>query len=83
MCQHPASDREPFATPQISGVFRIVMKPLIDDIPVVAGMVVAMKAPPQACFCFVCMFIASNIWTLEPPEASWSSRQALLRRRVI
>lgn len=44
--------REPFATPQISGVFRIVMKPLIDDIPVVAGMVVAMKAPPQACFCF-------------------------------
>lgn len=32
---------------QMSGVWRIVMKPLIDDVPVVAGMVIAMKAPPQ------------------------------------
>ena len=31
----------------MSGVWRIIMKPLIDDVPVVAGMVVAMKAPPQ------------------------------------
>ena len=31
----------------MSGVWRIVMKPLIDDVPVVAGMVIAMKAPPQ------------------------------------
>jgi hypothetical protein len=34
---------------QMSGVWRIVMKPLIDDVPVVAGMVIAMKAPPQVC----------------------------------
>jgi hypothetical protein len=33
----------------MSGVWRIVMKPLIDDVPVVAGMVIAMKAPPQVC----------------------------------
>lgn len=36
----------------MSGVWRIVMKPLIDDVPVVAGMVIAMKAPPQVCFAF-------------------------------
>lgn len=36
---------------QMSGVWRIVMKPLIDDVPVVAGMVVAMKAPPQVRVC--------------------------------
>jgi len=35
---------------RMSGVWRIVMKPLIDDVPVVAGMVVAMKAPPQIHF---------------------------------
>lgn len=32
---------------QVSGTFRIVAKPLIQEIPVVAGMIVALKAPPE------------------------------------
>ena len=34
---------------QVSGTFRIVAKPLIQEIPVVAGMIVALKAPPEVC----------------------------------
>lgn len=33
--------------PQISGTFRVVMKPLVDEIPVVAGVIVALKGPPE------------------------------------
>lgn len=34
-------------TVQVSGVMRIIMKPILDDVPVVAAMVVSLRAPPQ------------------------------------
>lgn len=35
---------------RVSGAVRIMMKPIVDDVPVVAAMVVALKAPPQIHF---------------------------------
>lgn len=35
---------------RVSGVVRIIMKPLVDDIPVVQALIVAFKAPPQIHF---------------------------------
>ncbi len=41
------SDHSACCAAQVSGTFRIVAKPLIEEIPVVAGMIVALKAPPE------------------------------------
>ena len=45
-CAGAFLSRQPLWT-QVSGTFRIVAKPLIEEIPVVAGMIVALKAPPE------------------------------------
>lgn len=35
---------------QMSGVMRVIMKPILDDVPVVAAVVVSLRAPPQINF---------------------------------
>ena len=43
---------------QISGTFRVMMKPLVDEIPVVAGLIVALKGPPEVPF----LSLSSRYW---------------------